>query len=77
MRSVSMSEARAQLSRLVDAAAAGEDVVIVRQGRPAVRLVAIEPAPQRQRIGRLKGRVWLADNFDAPLPEEADEGARG
>lgn len=70
MRSVSITEARARLSQLVEAAAAGEEVVIVRRGKPAVRLVAIAQSPRRQRIGRLKGRIWMSDDFDAPLPEE-------
>lgn len=68
-------EAKTQFSRLVDAAAAGEDVVIARAGKPAVRLVAL-PAPAR-RFGLLKGQVRVSEDFDAPLPPEVLAGFEG
>ena len=60
-------DAKTQLSRLVDRAAAGEDVVIARAGKPVARLVAIENAGPRQ-PGLLRGMTVPDDAF-APLSE--------
>jgi prevent-host-death family protein len=79
VRTVTMTEARARLASLVQAAAAGEEVVIAKGGKPFARLVAVEQpssaaAPEQKppprRAGRLKGRIWVADDFDDLLPEE-------
>jgi len=65
---INMHEAKTELSRLVERALAGEDVVIARAGVPVVRLV---PVVQGKRVlGAWKGRVTMADDFDAPLGEE-------
>ena|SRR5690349_15541029 len=70
MPTVNMHEAKTQLSRLVDAALAGEEVVIARAGKPAVRLVPVEePLPRRQ-FGILKGKVWAAPDAWDPMTEE-------
>ena len=66
---VNMHEAKSNLSRLVEEVEAGEDVVLARAGKPVVRLVALRPA-RRRRLGRWKGKVTMADDFDAPLPRK-------
>ena len=63
-------EAKTHLSRLLDQAMAGEDVVIMRSGRPLVRLVPVELAPRRRELGTAKGDFVVPDDFDAPLSEE-------
>ncbi len=65
---MNMHEAKSTLSRLVEEAAAGEEIVIARAGEPVARLVAIERQPRR--LGRWKGRVRISRDFDAPLPSE-------
>lgn len=65
---VNMHEAKSMLSRLVEEAAAGEEVVIARAGEPVARLVPIRKSPRK--LGMWKGRVRLAADFDAPLPAE-------
>ena len=62
-------EAKTHLSKLVDRAAAGETIVIAKAGRPVARLVPLE-APVRRVPGNLKGRIWIAPDFDAPLPDD-------
>jgi prevent-host-death family protein len=70
MPTVNMHEAKTQLSRLVDAALAGEEVVIARAGKPAVRLVPVEePLPRRQ-FGVLRGEVWAAPDAWEPMSAE-------
>lgn len=63
---VSVYDAKTHLSRLLDAVAAGEEVVITRNGHPVARLVR-EPAAPRRRFGTLRGAAVVADDFDAPL----------
>ncbi len=71
MTTVNMHEAKSQLSKLVELACSGEDVVIARSGKPAVRLVPVEENPKRLRpIGLHAGQVIMHDNFDDPLPDE-------
>jgi prevent-host-death family protein len=66
---VNMHEAKSDLSRLVERALAGEDVVIARAGVPAVRLVPVQQTGKR-RLGQWRGKVKLREDFDAPLPED-------
>jgi prevent-host-death family protein len=67
---VNVYAAKTHLSRLIDQANAGEEVVITRHGRPVARLVAAGGRPKRK-LGTLKGKgYWVADDFDAPLPDE-------
>jgi prevent-host-death family protein len=67
---VNLHAAKTHLSRLVDRAAAGEDIVIARGGRPVARLTALEPAAPRRVFGLLKGKLRVRADFDAPLPPE-------
>lgn len=66
MQPVNIHEAKTHLSRFVDQAAAGDEVVIARAGRPVARLVALEPARSHPRpLGLGKDRFTLPKNFDA------------
>ncbi len=64
---VNLYAAKTQLSRLVDRAAAGEEVVITRHGRPVAKLVAMTPARGSRKLGLLRGRIRVRADFDAPL----------
>jgi prevent-host-death family protein len=71
VRVVNISEAKAQLSKLVAEAAAGGRVVIGNAGRPVAVLVAYEADPSPRELGGWRGRrVWVAEDFDAPLPPD-------
>jgi prevent-host-death family protein len=68
---VNIHEAKTHLSRLLQRVAAGEEVTIARSGVPVARLVAVEPKKEKIRpLGFARGEVWVADDFDAPLPDE-------
>jgi prevent-host-death family protein len=69
MKLVNLHAAKTHLSRLVDDAATGQDVVIAKAGKPMVRLVPVRPA-KRTGFGDLKGRIAIAEDFDAPLPDD-------
>jgi prevent-host-death family protein len=68
---INIYEAKTQLSKLVDLAAAGSDVIIARNGKPVARLTTLQEQKEPYKLGLLKGKGgWLADDFDAPLPDE-------
>jgi prevent-host-death family protein len=69
---VNMHEAKSRLSQLVELVNQGEEVVIARAGKPAARLVPIETPKKRRKPGRWKGKIWIAPDFDAPMPELED-----
>ncbi len=66
---VNMHEAKTELSRLVERALNGEEVIIARAGVPVARLMPLRRTGARK-LGQWKGRVKMADDFDAPLSEE-------
>jgi prevent-host-death family protein len=67
---VNIHEAKTHLSRLLQRVAAGEEVTIARAGTPVARLVAVENNKTARPLGFARGQVWVADDFDAPLPDD-------
>jgi prevent-host-death family protein len=74
--SVNVYEAKTHLSQLLDRAAAGEEIVIARAGRPIARLVALAGSSDRRVPGGWRGKVTVATDFDE-LPDELDAAFRG
>lgn len=70
---VNIHEAKTHLSRLLDRASQGEEIIIARAGKPVARLVAVRESPGQRRPGSAKGEVVIAEDFDSPLPEEVLE----
>jgi prevent-host-death family protein len=66
---VPITEAKAKLSDLVSRAEAGEEIVLTRYGKVAARLVPLATAERLPRIGALKGKIRIADDFDEIGPE--------
>ncbi len=64
-----MHAAKTHLSQLLARVETGEEVVIGRAGRPVARLIPFRPEGARRRFGGWRGRAWISDDFDAPLPE--------
>jgi prevent-host-death family protein len=70
---VNMHQAKTSLSRLVERALAGEEVVIARNGEPLVKLVPVPKQGEPRVPGRYKGKIWIApDCFDPMSEEELD-----
>jgi len=69
-RMLNLYDAKAQLSALVEEAAAGGEIIIAKAGRPRAKLVPIRQTVRR-RPGRAKGKIWMTADFDAPLPAAA------
>lgn len=64
MALVNIHEAKTHLSRLVDRAATGEEIIIGRAGKPVARLVAYVPPVERRTLGAWAGQVRLSPDFD-------------
>ena len=70
MATVNVHEAKTHLSRILDRVAAGEEILIARAGKPIARLVPLAVDQKRRTPGTYQGRIEIADDFDAPLPDE-------
>jgi len=68
LETVNVHEAKTHLSRLLERVEHGEEIVIARAGKPIARLVPLEPAEPRRLFGRDRGKIWMSDDFDEPLP---------
>jgi prevent-host-death family protein len=66
---VNIHEAKTQLSRLLRRVAEGEEITIARAGVPVAKLIAVAPAGGSRPMGMDEGKIWIADDFDAPMPE--------
>ncbi len=69
MRTVNIHEAKTHLSKLIEAAAHGEETIIAKAGKPTAMLIPITATKIKRRFGGLKGQVKIADDFDKPLPD--------
>jgi prevent-host-death family protein len=74
---IELDEAATTLPFLVERAAAGEEIVIAKSGRPLVRLVALPKQVRRRRPSGLLSIKWIADDFDAPLPDDLQAAFEG
>jgi len=70
MKTVNIHTAKTHFSSLVDEAAAGEEIIIAKAGKPVARLMPLQPKNFDRKPGRLKGLIEIHDNFDDPLPPE-------
>lgn len=71
MQTVNIHAAKTQLSRLIEAVEAGEEIIIARAGKPVARLVPIAPAvPEKRCLGALNGKFNIPDDFDTMFADE-------
>ena len=75
MKIVGVHEAKTHLSNLLETVEAGEEVIIARSGKPVAKLVPLKARTRRP--GRLKGKIKVHRDFDAPLPDEIARVFRG
>lgn len=67
---INIHEAKTHLSRLVEQASAGEEIIIAKAGKPMARLVPLAPVVKAKKLGLLRGKIGIAADFDAPLPAD-------
>ena len=70
MNTFNIHEAKTNFSQLINQALAGEQIIIARGNKPLIRLVPYEEELTPRQGGQLKGMMHIADDFDAPLPQE-------
>jgi prevent-host-death family protein len=71
MGTVDIHEAKTHLSKLIERVTEGEEIIIARGGKPVARLAPIAAQPKKPRVpGRLRGKIWVGKDFDAPLPQD-------
>lgn len=77
METFNIHEAKTHFSRLVDSVMQGNEIVIAKAGKPLVKLVPVSPLKPKLRLGVLKGKIRIADDFDAPLAKDVLAGFGG
>jgi prevent-host-death family protein len=74
---INLYEAKTSLSRLVERAAAGEEIIIAKAGKPRARLVPLAGRTEPRLPGGWEGKVWVAEDFDELLPADILAGFEG
>lgn len=67
---VNIYEAKSKLSKLINQVIAGEEVIVAKSGKPVAKIVPLEKPIQDRKPGSAKGKIIIADDFDAPLPDD-------
>jgi len=73
VRTINIHAAKTHLSRLVEDAAAGEEIVIAKAGKPIARLCPLGEPKRKRMLGRLGGKLVVPDNFDRLYEDEIRE----
>jgi prevent-host-death family protein len=66
---INIHEAKTHLSRIIDEVAAGSEVIIAKAGKPMARLTPLSGEPRPKKLGLLKGRLKVPDDFNEPLDD--------
>lgn len=77
MRITNIHEAKTNLSKLIEAVLAGEEVIIAKAGKPAIRMIPYRENKQPRIPGGWEGKVMMSDDFDDELPPEILAGFTG
>lgn len=67
---INIHEAKTHLSRLLDQVATGAEIIIAKAGKPIARLIPANGPVKEKKLGLLKGKLKVPDDFNAPLPDE-------
>jgi prevent-host-death family protein len=70
MDPINIHSAKTQLSKLIEAAERGEEVIIARSGKPVAKLVALQNQRPSRKAGSMKGLLKVPESFFDPLPED-------
>jgi antitoxin (DNA-binding transcriptional repressor) of toxin-antitoxin stability system len=77
MKVTDIHQAEADFPKLVERAINGEEVIIAKDGKPVAKLTRWETPKATARGGQWRGKVWVSDDFDAPLPAEIQKAFEG
>jgi prevent-host-death family protein len=70
MIKINIHEAKTHLSRYVEEAAQGKEIIIAKAGKPIARIAPLAPAKAKRKLGLLDGKARIPDDFNSPLPDE-------
>lgn len=77
MQTVNIHDAKTQFSKLIEAVAHGEEIVIAKAGKPAAMLVPMPVQKLLRKPGAMKGKIKIATDFDSPLPDDLQAAFEG
>lgn len=77
MEQVNIHQAKTNLSKLLEKVQDGQEVIISKAGKPIAKLVPFNPAASSRKLGLMKGKIRIAADFDAPLPDNIIEEFEG
>ena len=69
MTQLDITQAKADISKVLDLAIKGEEIVITQDNKPVAKILAIRPVLRSLKRGSAKGKVWMSDDFDEPLED--------
>ena len=69
-KQVNVHQAKTHLSKLLAEVEKGHEIVLARDGKPVAKLIPFRQRKNRMTFGDWKGKIWIADDFDDPLPDE-------
>jgi len=64
MQLVNIHNAKTNLSKLIEKVVAGEDVTLAKAGKPVAKIVAYKEKVKPRKLGLLKGKIWISDDFN-------------
>ena len=70
MQTINIHQAKTHLSKLLEEVSKGLEIIIAKSGKPIAKLTGISPAKPLRKPGLLKGKIRIAENFDAPLADD-------
>jgi prevent-host-death family protein len=71
-KQVNVYEAKSQFSKLLEQVEGGDEIVIARNGKPVARLVPLQRTAAPRELGSMRGKIWMAPDFDEPDEELID-----
>lgn len=77
MQIINIHDAKTQFSKLIEAVGLGQKIMIAKAGKPAAMLVPVPDQKPARRPGAMKGKIRMADDFDAPLPDDVQAAFEG
>ncbi len=70
MKIINIHEAKTHLSKIAEEVAAGKEIIVGKAGKPMMKLIPITDKQKQIKLGALKGKIKIAEDFDEPLPQK-------
>lgn len=67
---VNIHDAKTRFSQLIESVSHGKEIIIAKAGKPVARLCPLSKSKPKRKPGQFEGKLWIAEDFDAPLPND-------